>query len=70
MPSVDGEPIHGVVRTFFGNPQASHAEAKVNLTSAVLEHTFSPTLSLRNQTLYGDYDKFYQNVFPGAVNTG
>ena len=67
VPSVDGEPIHGVVRTFYGNPQASHAEAKVNLTSAVLEHTFSPTLSLRNQTLYGDYDKFYQNVFPGAV---
>ncbi len=67
VPSVDGEPIHGVVRTFFGNPQASHAEAKVNLTSATLDHTFSPTLSLRNQTLYGDYDKFYQNVFPGAV---
>ncbi len=26
------------------------------------------TLSLRNRLTYGDYDKFYQNVFPGAVN--
>jgi catecholate siderophore receptor len=67
VPSVDGAPIHGVVRTFFGNPWASHAEAKVNLTSAILDHEFTPTLSLRNQTLYGDYDKFYQNIFPGAV---
>ena len=25
-------------------------------------------MTLRNRLSYGDYDKFYQNVFPGAVN--
>ena len=27
-------------------------------------------VTLRNRLSYGDYDKFYQNVFPGAVNAG
>jgi catecholate siderophore receptor len=36
--------------------------------SAVLDHEFANGVSLRNRTLYGDYDKFYQNVFPGAVS--
>jgi catecholate siderophore receptor len=67
VPSVNGEPIHGVVKTFFGNPDASHSKVEINLSSATVEHAFSPTLTLRNQTLYGDYDKFYENVFPGAV---
>ena len=29
---------------------------------------FGTGITLRNRTSYGDYDKFYQNVFPGAVN--
>ena len=28
----------------------------------------APRITLRNRLSYGDYDKFYQNVFPGAVN--
>src|SRR3546814_9960515 len=27
-----------------------------------------PILALRNRTRYADYDIFYQNIFPGAVN--
>lgn len=67
IPSRNGEPLDGNVRTFFGNPEVSHANAEVNLTSALLEHAFSETLNVRNRTMYGDYDKFYQNVFPGVV---
>ena len=31
--------------------------------------TGSARVTLRNRLSYGDYDKFYQNVFPGAVNS-
>jgi catecholate siderophore receptor len=66
--SVNGRPLDVDPETFFGNPDQSRARATVNLLSASLEHRFSPGLTLRNRLSYGDYDKFYQNVFPGAVN--
>ena len=41
----------------------------VNSLTAVLEHEFSDTLKLRTTVVYGDYDKFYQNIFAAsAVN--
>ena len=40
----------------------------VNLLSSTIEHRFAPGITLKNRISYGDYDKFYQNVFPGAVN--
>jgi catecholate siderophore receptor len=40
----------------------------VDVVSAMIEHKFGQGLVLRNRTSYGDYDKFYQNIFPGAVN--
>jgi catecholate siderophore receptor len=39
----------------------------VKAANFLIEHAFSDTLTLRNSTRYGDYDKFYQNVFAGAV---
>lgn len=36
--------------------------------SSVVEHRFTPRVTLRNRLGYGAYDKFDQNVFPGAVN--
>ena len=38
----------------------------MNLATAVFDHEFGNGVSLRNRTLYGDYDKFYQNVYPEA----
>ncbi len=67
IPSFAGGPSRADRRTFFGDPDASLATAGVNLGSATLEHQFS-RFNLRNSTLVGDYDKFYQNVFPGALN--
>ena len=46
----------------------SPTHATVNLFSSLLEHRFGSRITLRNRISYGDYDKFYQNVFPGAVN--
>ena len=41
----------------------------MNLATAVFDHEFGNGVSLRNRTLYGDYDKFYQNVYPGGAAT-
>ncbi len=67
IPSRNGRPLDTNVRTFFGNPDVSHAHADINQTSALVEHAFSDSLNVRNSTLYGDYEKYYQNVFPGVV---
>lgn len=65
------EPIEGYDRTFFGDPDQSYARADVHLASVALEHRFNEGLTLRNRTQLGDYDKFYQNVYPNsAVSTG
>jgi catecholate siderophore receptor len=68
IPSFNSLPLASAHRsTFFGNPSQSPADAGVHLGSATVEHQ-QGKLNLRNSTLIGSYDKFYQNVFPGAVN--
>lgn len=67
--SYRGVPVETDPGTFFGDPAQSPTHATVNLVSGVLEHRLNPRVTLRNRISYGDYDKFYQNVFPGAVNT-
>ena len=63
------EPLEGFDKVFFGDPDKSHAKADVHLVSFGIEHQLSEGLTLKNRTLFGDYDKFYRNVFPnGAVN--
>jgi catecholate siderophore receptor len=64
-----GRPLQVDPETYFGDPARSPVEATVKMANALVEHRFSDTLVLRNRTRYGDYDKFYQNIFPGAVNT-
>ena len=66
--SFANRPLETDPGAFFGDPARSPTEATVNVLSAVLEHRFGTGVTLRNRISYGDYDKFYQNVFPGAVN--
>ena len=68
VPSFGGRPVDTPASTFFGDPDASRADATVNLLAAVLDHEVSDRITLRNRLSYGLYDKFYQNVYPGAVN--
>ena len=71
VPSIAGEPLEDHDKTFFGDPGQSFAKADVNIARFGLEHEFAPGVTLRNKTVYGHYDKFYQNVFPnGAVSNG
>lgn len=68
IPSLDGRPFQTDESTFFGDPGQSPTNATVNLFTVVVDHAISESVHLRNRTMYGDYDKFYQNIFPGAVN--
>ena len=68
VPSLYGRPVETDPSTFFGNPDASPVEATVDALDAVIEHAFADNLSLRNHLRWADYDKFYQNVFPGAAD--
>jgi catecholate siderophore receptor len=69
VPSFAGSPLDtGNPRTFFGDPSQSESHALVNIGTATLEHTTAAGMTLRNRTMFADYDKLYQNVFPGPVN--
>lgn len=71
LPSLNGEPLEGFDRTFFGDPNKSFAIADVHIGSLAIEHDFGGGLTLRNRTLAADYDKFYQNIYPNsAVSSG
>jgi len=64
--SFRGLPVDVDAELFYGDPDASHVRAGVDLGSATIEHR-AGRVTIRNQTLYGDYDRFYQNFVPGAV---
>ena len=66
LPSEDGEPLEDFDSTFFGDPDQSFAKANVHLATLAVEHSFSDSLTLRSRALYGDYDKFYQNIYPNS----
>jgi catecholate siderophore receptor len=55
------------VATFYGNPDASQVKAHVNLASATAERRIGG-ITIRNHTLFGDYERFYQNFVPGVVS--
>ncbi len=66
--SLGNRPLSTSPGTFFGDPAQSPTDATVNLGSVTLEHRVGSRVTVKNRVSYGDYDKFYQNVFPGAVN--
>ena len=66
--SFQGRPADVDVSTFYGNPADSHVRAGVDLGTATLEHK-AGKLTLRNRTMFGSYDRFYQNYVPGAVTS-
>ncbi|MFI0489852.1 MAG: TonB-dependent receptor, partial [Yersinia sp. (in: enterobacteria)] len=68
IPSYQGRPLNTDASTFFGNADINTAWAKLDAFTAAIDHDFGNGLSLRNRTRYAEYDKFYQNIVPGAVN--
>lgn len=68
IPSFNGKPLATSSSTFFGDPGRSPTDTNLHALNTTLDHTFANGATLRNATRYATYDKFYQNVFPGAVN--
>jgi catecholate siderophore receptor len=60
-------PLEGFDDIFFGDPEESYSKSNVDVVTFGLEHQFAEGLTLRNRSLYGDYDKFYQNIYPNSV---
>jgi catecholate siderophore receptor len=69
VPSFEGGPVDTDIRLFFGDPVQSWSDASLHVGTAALEHALSSTVQFRTRLLFGDYDKIYQNVFPGAVDS-
>jgi catecholate siderophore receptor len=61
------EPLGGFDRTFFGDPDRSFSRADVHLATLAAQHEFGNGVTLRNRTQFGDYDKFYQNIYPNGA---
>jgi catecholate siderophore receptor len=55
----------GDITTFFGSPALNDALVNVHQVMAFVEHDFQNGLTVKNGTLYANYQKFYQNVYPG-----
>ena len=68
IPSFQGSPLDVHPSALFGNTDFNRARITVNMISSDLEHTFRDGISLRNRLSYADYDKFYENLVPGAVD--
>lgn len=68
IPSFQGRPSPTDVTTFFGDPDVNHARVQVDAADALLTHEAPGGLGVRNRTRWAAYDKFYQNVVPGAVD--
>jgi len=68
IPSFQGRPADVDIASYFGNPRDSHVDARVNVASASIEHQ-TTSVTIRNRTLIGDYDRGYQNYVPGAVTS-
>jgi catecholate siderophore receptor len=68
IPSYQGKPLNTDPSSFFGVAELSPTWSKVDAFSALVDHDFGNGLTLRNRTRLASYDKFYQNVYPGAVN--
>ena len=66
IPSFRGRPVDVPIETYFGDPHNSFVRAGVNLASANIDHQ-AGRFNIRNRTMFGDYDRIYQNYVPGAV---
>ena len=68
IPSFQGRPVSPTRRRSSATPTSSFAHRRRSNVVSASSSTLRRRLTLRNRIRYGDYDKFYQNVFPGAVN--
>ncbi|MGH9808815.1 MAG: TonB-dependent receptor, partial [Terriglobia bacterium] len=65
--SYQGRPADLPINTFYGDPDYSRVRALVDLESVTFEQE-GDRWNLRNRSMFGEYDRGYQNFVPGAAN--
>ena len=74
IPSLNGAPSPTPISTFFGDPDASNSTLSAHAVASTIDrqiwkgNTTIDGVQLRNRSRFMRYDKFYQNIFPGAVD--
>ncbi len=63
-------PIAGYDSTFFGTPGVNRTGLEAHIVKARLDGELSEKLSWSTTLLYGDYDKYYTNVYANGAATG
>src|SRR5258705_2071609 len=56
---------NGDLTAFFGSPSLNVAKANVQTVMAIVDHDFENGLTVKTGTIYANYEKLYQNVYPG-----
>ena len=69
VPSFAGRPVSGFRDTFFGDAEINRSDFEAHIGSLAADYALTDTLTVRNRTRYGDYDKYYANVFPATAVT-
>ena len=59
----DGKPVKGFEDIVFGDPELNESTLEAHVVRALLQHNFSDNLKANFSASYGDYDKFYQNLY-------
>jgi catecholate siderophore receptor len=58
--------LNGNLSAFYGSPQYNNTSADVQRGIAVIEHDFGNGLTVKNSSMYADFNRSYQNVYPGS----
>jgi catecholate siderophore receptor len=60
---------NGDLTAFFGSPIYNNTYADIQTGMAVIEHDFGGGLTVKNSSMYADFNRAYQNVYPGSSVT-
>ena len=68
IPSLNGAPVKGYSRAFFGDPAINRSTIKAHFARARLDTEPAEGLTLDITGQFATYNKYYGNILPGAVN--
>jgi catecholate siderophore receptor len=67
VPALGDRPASGFRDTFFGLADVNRSTFNADVVSLALDYALTDNLTLRQRSRYGDYDKFYGNLFPATA---
>ena len=64
----DGKPVEDFEKIVFGDPKLNQSTLDAHVVRALLQHKFSDNLKANFGASYGDYDKFYENLYASSYD--